>query len=176
MSEIPVLETPRLILRGHRLEDFSSAAALWADPVVTRFIGRPSTTEESWARMMRYAGHWTLQGYGFWAFVDKESGRYIGEGGVADFKRDMIWPDSVAEGEGAREVGWALSPEFHGKGIATEAMQAAVAWADRRFPAMRTICIIDPINTPSMAVAARCGYGEIGTAHYKEKDLRVFAR
>jgi len=176
MSEIPVLETPRLILRGHRIDDFPSAAALWADPVVTRFIGRPSTLEESWARLMRYAGHWTLQGYGFWAFVDKQSGRYIGEGGLADFKRDITWPETVAEGEDTREVGWALSPEFQGKGIATEAMQAAVAWADKRFSATRTICIIDPANTPSVAVAERCGYAEIGTTQYKEKDVRVLAR
>jgi RimJ/RimL family protein N-acetyltransferase len=176
MNEIPVLETPRLVLRGHHVDDFPSAAALWADPVVTRFIGRPSTIEESWARMTRYAGHWSLLNYGFWAFIDKETGRFAGEGGLADFKRDIAWPNNVAKGEDAREVGWALAPEFHGRGLATEGMQAVTAWADRRFPATRTICIIDPANTPSVAVAQRCGYAEIGATQYKEKDVLVLAR
>jgi RimJ/RimL family protein N-acetyltransferase len=36
---VPVIETERLRLRGHRLEDFPDSAALWADPLVTRFIG-----------------------------------------------------------------------------------------------------------------------------------------
>src|SRR5689334_15432931 len=46
-SEIPVIETARLRLRGHRKSDFAACAALWADPVVTRYIsGRPFTGEE----------------------------------------------------------------------------------------------------------------------------------
>ncbi len=176
MSEIPVLETPRLIMRGHRADDFSRAAAIWADPAVTRFIGHPSTWEESWARMMRYAGHWALMGYGFWAIVEKESGRLVGEGGFADFKRTIAWPGAVAEGEDEREGGWVLAPEFHGRGLATEAVQAATHWADQRFPGKQTICIIDPANMPSLAVAQRCGYAKIGTTQYKKKDIIVLAR
>jgi RimJ/RimL family protein N-acetyltransferase len=176
MIDIPVLETPRLILRGHRLEDFDSVAALWADPHITRFLGPPSTTEESWARMMRYVGHWAVMGYGFWAFIEKASGRFIGEGGIADFKRDIVWPDAVAGGEDGREVGWSLAAEFHGKGLATEAITAATAWGERRFPQRRLICIINPVNTPSVAVAGRCGFAEIGSTPYKDKEVRVFAR
>ena len=52
----PVIETQRTILRAHRLEDFDAYAAMWADPVVTRFIGgKPRTREESWMRFLRHA-------------------------------------------------------------------------------------------------------------------------
>ena len=41
--EVPVIETERLLLRGHRLDDFEALAAMWADPAVVRFIGgKPS--------------------------------------------------------------------------------------------------------------------------------------
>lgn len=34
----PKIETSRLILRGHILEDFNLIAALWADPKMVRFL------------------------------------------------------------------------------------------------------------------------------------------
>ena len=53
-STIPVLETSRLILRGHRREDFDASAAMWGDLDAARHIsGKPSTREESWARILR---------------------------------------------------------------------------------------------------------------------------
>jgi len=62
-----VIETARLRLRGHGLEDTERMAALWSDAEVTRYIGgRPQTAEESWSRLLRYAGHWRLLGFGYW--------------------------------------------------------------------------------------------------------------
>lgn len=78
----PVLETLRLRLRGHRPEDLSAAAAMWADVEITRFIGgKPFTREDVWGRILRYVGHWNWMGYGYWLVEDKESGRFIGEVG-----------------------------------------------------------------------------------------------
>jgi hypothetical protein len=37
------------------------------NPDVTRHIGgKPYTEEESWARFLRYFGHWLLLGFGYW--------------------------------------------------------------------------------------------------------------
>jgi RimJ/RimL family protein N-acetyltransferase len=36
MGQVPVIETERLKLRGHQLDDFAVYAAMWADPIVTR--------------------------------------------------------------------------------------------------------------------------------------------
>jgi RimJ/RimL family protein N-acetyltransferase len=45
-TNVPVLETERLVLRGHTLEDFPAYAAMWADPQVTKFIGGKPFSEE----------------------------------------------------------------------------------------------------------------------------------
>jgi len=72
---IPVLQTDRLILRGHGIEDFKHCAALWADPLVTRYItGTPLSREECWSRLLRNAGHWTMLGFGYWIAEEKRSG------------------------------------------------------------------------------------------------------
>ena len=87
---IPSLETERLVLRGHRLEDFSASAAMWADENVTRHIlDQPLTEEVAWSRFLRYIGHWAALGFGYWLMEEKHTGRFVGEVGFADYKRGI---------------------------------------------------------------------------------------
>ena len=169
---IPVIETERLRLRGHRLEDFEQSAALWGDPVVTRHIGgRPLTREEVWARLLRYIGHWALLGFGFWAVEEMASGEFIGEMGFAYFEREIAPPLPKVP-----EMGWILAPRAHGKGYATEAVRAALAWGDVRFHASPFVCLIDSGNVASRRVAEKCGFRELFPANYKGEQTVVFKR
>lgn len=168
----PVIETDRLRLRGHRIDDLDDSAALWGDPIVTRFIGgRPSTREETWARLLRYAGLWALLGFGYWAVEDRADGGFIGDIGFADFKRD-ISPSM----DGLLEIGWVLSPRVHGKGYATEAVAAALAWGDARFGKTPTVCIIDPDNLASIGVALKSGYSEIARTTFRGDPTIMYRR
>lgn len=167
----PELDTERLTLRAHTIGDFDDCAAMWADPSVVRYVGgKTFAREESWSRFVRYFGHWTLLGYGFWAAHDKASGRFVGEIGFADFKRDIV-PPIV----GTPEAGWVLATWAHGKGFATEAMRAALAWHDARGGA-RTVCIIDADNRASIRVAHKCGYRETVRTTYHGTPTILFER
>ena len=169
---LPVLETERLKLRGHRLEDFECSAAMWADPGVTRYIGgKPLTEEESWARLLRYAGHWALMGFGYWAAEEKSTGNFVGEVGFADNKRDL-----TPSLKGVPEIGWVLASSAHGRGYATEAVRTAVEWGDRNFQTDRTACIIAPDNLASIRVAEKCGYRKSQVATYKGHSTLMFVR
>jgi len=154
VTDAPVLETERLKLRGHRIGDLSDCVAMWSDPDVVRYtIKEPSPPQRTWMRMLGYRGHWAMLGFGYWAVQDKASGRYLGELGFADFKRSL----NISL-EGMPELGWALAPWAHGKGYATEALRAAVAWGDARFQSRPTFCIIHRDNRPSLRVAQKLGY------------------
>ena len=158
-TRAPEIETDRLILRGHRRDDFPALAAMWADPEVTRFIsGRPATEHESWMRYLRYAGHWIVMGYGFWAIIRKDTGAFIGEIGFSDFKRPIDLPV-----RGLPEAGWAFERPAHGQGFAGEALAACLAWADKvaRFPL--TTCLIEPANAASIRLAQGAGYARTST-------------
>lgn len=169
---VPILETERLVLRGHRAGDLADCLALWGDPEVTRFIGgKPSTQEEVWSRLVRYVGHWALLGFGYWVVTEKESGRFMGEVGFADFRR-VIEPSL----DGVPEIGWVIAPHGHGRGYATEAARAVVAWGERHFGPVRTACIIAPENEPSIRVAEKCGYREFSRTTYKDKPTIMFVR
>jgi len=165
-----MIRTQRLRLRRHKLEDFPSSLSLWTDPVVTRWIGgRALTEEEVWARLLRYVGHWQLFGYGFWLLEDEDG--FAGEVGFMDHRRELK-PSLV----GLPELGWVLAPRVHGRGYATEAAQAAVAWADVSLDADRTACIIHPENAQSHRVAAKCGYVEVARTTYKGSPTIVYMR
>ncbi len=169
--DVPVVETERLILRGHRLDDFRFLAAMWADPEVTRFIAPvPATAEEAWGRFLRYAGHWAMMGYGYWAVEEKASGRYIADIGFADHRRAIV---PVLDGP---EIGWVLSATEAGAGYATEAVRAAVAWGDGHFRDRRTVCIIAPDHARSIRVAEKAGYRLDGSGLYKGRETLVYAR
>jgi len=171
-TSIPVLETERLRLRAHCEGDLAACSAMWADPLVTRHTtGKPQTSEEVWARILRYVGHWALLGFGFWAVEEKASGEFVGELGFADFKRSLEPPL-----HGVPEAGWILASPFHGKGYATEAMRAVIAWGDQHFGLVRTACLIHPENVASIRLAEKFGYREYARSVYKEHDVIMFAR
>jgi RimJ/RimL family protein N-acetyltransferase len=168
--DIPILETERLKLRGHTIDDFAQSAALWADHEVTKFIGgKPLTTEETWSRFLRYAGHWSVLGFGFWVIEEKESGHFVGEAGFLDYKREMEPPF----GDGV-EAGWALAPSKHGKGYATEAATALLAWGREHFGNRQIACIIHPDHAASIRVAVKCGFRESHIATYKGGPTTIF--
>jgi len=170
--EIPQLDTPRLILRAHRLDDFPAFAAAWAEPDVVRYIGgKPSTERESWMRMLTFGGLWPALGYGYWAIEERSTGGYVGQVGLADFHREI--EPAIA---GVPEAGWVLAPAFHGKGYATEAMQAVLAWADARGLTERSVCIIDPTNAASVRVAEKCGYREFARTQFGDGDVVMLER
>ena len=169
---VPLVETERLILRGHRPDDLEASAAIWADPAVTRHIGGvPFPREAVWAKLLRYAGHWAWLGYGYWAIEEKATGALIGEVGFADGKREMEPPL-----DGMPEIGWALVPAVHGKGLGTEAVRAALAWFDARTESTRTACIIHPDNAASIRIAQRFGYSQTARTAYKDQPIIVFVR
>jgi RimJ/RimL family protein N-acetyltransferase len=168
----PILQTERLTLRVQTRDDFPPFAAMWADPVVTRFIGgAPLSEEDAWAKFLRIAGHWALLGFGFWGIFEKATGRRIGEAGILDVKRE-IEPSF----HGVPEIGWGLLPEVHGKGYATEAVAAILGWAESHFGKVRMVCIIDPQNAPSLRVAARTGFKEFARTTYKGDAIVLLER
>jgi RimJ/RimL family protein N-acetyltransferase len=172
VERVPVIETERLRLRAHRADDYATCMAIWSDPEVVRYIsGRPFTAEEVWKRLLQYAGLWSLLGYGYWAVEEKHSGRYIGDIGHGDFKRDM--QPSL---HGMLEFGWALASQSHGNGYASEAVAAVSAWSHTHLPELRVVCLISPENLRSIRVAEKAGFRLWQQVIYHDSPTLVFTR
>lgn len=153
VASAPELLTERLRLRAHEPRDLDACLRIWSDPDVVRHITTPSDRSEVWARLLRYAGHWRLLGYGYWLIERRSDGAVLGEAGLADFKRAIDAPVS-----GLPEAGWVLRPDAHGQGYASEAMSAILDWCDDILRAPRSFCLISPQNDRSIRLARKLAY------------------
>jgi ribosomal-protein-alanine N-acetyltransferase len=146
----PVIETERLVLRKLTPDDLDALAALYADPEIRRWFPdgtrtREETREElEWIIDVYYARY----GYGLWATVLKETGAFIGRCGLLPWEID---------GRTEVEVAYLLDRGHWGRGLATEAARAIADHAFATLGVDRLICLIDPGNTASRALATRLG-------------------
>jgi RimJ/RimL family protein N-acetyltransferase len=146
LSNTPVLETGRLILRAPELRDFEAYAAFYAGPR-SGFVGGPQPRDRAWRFFGHQVGHWVLRGYGTFILEPKAGGDAVG--------MVMAWQP---EGFPEREVGWVIfSAAAEGQGYAHE---AAARVRDHVFGTLgwdTAVSYIDPGNARSIALAERLG-------------------
>ncbi len=171
-TSAPRLETERLFLRAFRADDLEALATLWANDDVVRFIGgNKLSREDTWRRSLAACGQWPYTGFGYWIVELKRDRRLIGQVGFADFKREM--EPSI---EGLPELGYVLDPAVHGQGIAFEACNAALEWADANLRASSYPAIISPENGPSIRLAERLGFVREPDGTYRGEPIGLFRR
>ena len=151
MTEAPVLNTPRLILRPTAMEDFPRWAELMDDAEASRFIGGPQNAEAAWRGFMTMAGAWSLTGVAMFSVIERDTGRWMGRIGPW---QPLGWPGT--------EVGWGLHPDAQGQGYGLEAATATLDYAFDVLGWDEVIHCIDPENTPSQRLAARLGSTNLG--------------
>ena len=157
-------------MRGHTISDFAHTVELWGDAGTMEYMGgKPLSLEECWTRFLRYLGHWSLLGFGYWVVEERETGDFVGEVGFGNFKRDMEPPLRAIP-----ELGWVLAPSKQGRGYATEAARAALRWGRKHFEANDFVCLIHPDHRASIRVAAKCGFKEQHLGAYKGRPAIVF--
>lgn len=167
----PTLFTDRLVLAPYGATDLDDAAQMWADPAVTTHIGgRPFSREEVWHRVLRYLGHWNVVGYGSWTVRDRATGRYLGELGLMDSRRD-----TKPSFESIPEIGFAFAPHAQGRGYAREALAAAIAWADDQ-GLQQTVAIVAPAHDRSVKLLERMGYRHRGEISYRDRPILLLER
>lgn len=172
MSEVPCLETGRLLMRLPQREDFEEFAAMRADPVVARYTsGVPESANVSWGRFLQYRGLWGIMGFGFWVVREKLTGRFVGTIGFNEAHRGV-----TPSMDGIPEAGWVLASWCHGQGFATEGVQAACQWLDRETPYRRSLCIIAPGNAASVRVAEKIGFSFYTKTVFMNEETLMFER
>lgn len=162
------LLTARLRLRALSLEEASLAmngdrkalgARIGAD-VPTTWPGPDLTGSLPviLAEMRRQAGdeRW------LWVIIEPHAAAVIGDIGF----------HGPVTGSATVELGYVLFPEYHGRGYATEASRALLAWAAQRPGVVRVIVRIASENTPSLRVAEKLGMRETAS---DEPGYRRFA-
>jgi RimJ/RimL family protein N-acetyltransferase len=163
--------TDRLTLTPVAAGDFDDLCRLWGDPAfATTIFPAALSSEEVWFRLLRDIGHWEAVGHGNWTVRETATGDYVGGVGVLDYRRLLDPPFD------APELGWGMAPRFQGRGLAFEAVSAALAWCDDSLSAPRTVCMIAPGNAPSLALAERVGFHPYAETTYRGEPIILLER
>jgi len=144
------LATDRLRLRQWREADREPLAAMSADPAVMEFYPAPSTREESDAAIDRWRAQIAGQGWSNWAVEITQSREFIGFVGLSVPRRVLPFSPCV-------EVGWRLARPHWGKGYATEAARAALAFGFDELALEEIVSFTALVNRRSRAVMERIG-------------------
>lgn len=149
MSDIDITTT-RLLLRHWRPEDRAAFAAINADPIAMEFLPQPLAGRDSGALADRIERHFDEHGFGFWAVEAPGTAAFIGMVGLA-------WVSFPAPFAPAVEIGWRVSPKFWGRGYATEAASAALAYGFDTVGLDEIVAFTTVTNVRSRAVMERIG-------------------
>jgi RimJ/RimL family protein N-acetyltransferase len=142
--------TERLLLRRSVPEDAETIAGYRSDPEVNRYQGWERTDlqgireqiEEMATRAPGEPGGWVQL-----SVEEGETGRLVGDVGF-----------SPAEGEtGVIKIGYTMTPEVQGRGYATEAVRALIAYLFDTLGADVIRAYASAKNLPSIRVAEKAG-------------------
>src|SRR5438034_10809620 len=106
-----------------RLDDTDDLAVMQGDDRFVEVFGHRSTPERVRASVEANVETWERLGYGLWTIRDGATGELIGRGGLR--------PVTILEADEV-ELGYALRPEWWGRGLATEMSRVALHMAFER--------------------------------------------
>ena len=141
-----VVATERLLLRELELDDLDALFDVLGDPVAMRYYPAPFDRDRvaGWIEWARRSYRET--GFGLWAVIRRSDRRFLGDCGP------MLQP---IEDQLIPEVGYHIVPTEQGRGYATEAARACVAWIFANTAFDIACSLVSPENAPSRAVAAK---------------------
>jgi ribosomal-protein-alanine N-acetyltransferase len=90
--------------------------------------------------------------YGIWVLMERRSRTVVGDAG-------FLGPPGEDE---AVEIGYSVIPDRRGRGYATEAVRALVAWALAQPGVSAVVARCTPDNTPSVRLLDRAGFRRTG--------------
>ncbi len=157
-APFPNLETNRLNLRRLKSEDVDEIFVLRSNPEIMQFIPRPlmKTKEEALEFISVMDTNVNNNNVINWAITTKEDDQLIGMIGFYRMK-----PENYRA-----VVGYILSPEFHGKGIITEALEKVIQFGFEEMGLNSIEAVIDPENFGSEKVLLKNNFVKEG--HFKE--------
>jgi RimJ/RimL family protein N-acetyltransferase len=145
-----IVETERLIVRPWESGDAETLIAIFGDAETVRYLGKGYqhgfSAEQTRAMIAAMRERFAQTGLGVWPVVLKETGAVIGECGLAP----VGGSDDV-------EIAYVFSPAARGKGYASEAAAAVLAYAFETLKLARVVAFVHRGNAASIAVINRLG-------------------
>ncbi|TQR17945.1 GNAT family N-acetyltransferase [Psychrobacillus soli] len=159
-TEFPVIETKRLILREVTTDDANDMLTYLSDENVVKPMGLEpfQTVEDVWDEISWYKSIYE-EGTGIrWGITLKDSGKVIGSCGFLNKLTKHY----------RTEIGYELSKDYWGIGVASEALEAVVKYGYHHLQLERIEALIEPTNIPSQRLVEKQGFIREGLLRHYE--------
>ncbi len=158
------LTSERVGFRHWREDDLELAMALWGNPEVTRLIDArtPLQPEQVRARLAEEITRRQRHGIQYWPIFLRTTGEHLGCCGLREKQ----------PAAGVLEFGVHLRREAWGKGLASEAGRAAIAWGFRDGAARQLFAGHHPENDGSRRMLLKLGFRHTGDEFYPPTGLQ----
>jgi [ribosomal protein S5]-alanine N-acetyltransferase len=164
-----MLRTERLVLADLTLEDLHHTYAMDRDPLVMRYIGdgKPEARPfDEYSEFFRgRIGLWLSERFHVWSMREHGQDKFLGWAMLKPIKDTLHV-----------EVGYRMPQTSWGKGYATEATQAILAFAFDDLKLEEVIAVTHPDNAASQHVLQKCGLVRDGTLNYNNGGEIPFFR
>ena len=145
-----MIETNRLILRTWNANDLQPMLAINQDPKVMEYFPSIQDLEMTKNFIDKVTAHFENHGYSLYATVRKDTNEFIGFIGllITDFESHFT---------PATEIGWRLSSNHWGHGLATEGAKAVLDYAFRELNIPEIVSFTAAGNSKSIRVMQKIG-------------------
>ncbi|GAB1449274.1 GNAT family N-acetyltransferase [Bacteroidota bacterium] len=160
-------ESNRLIYRPLQEDDLDAMFELDSDPEVHRYLGnKPIVSREEAAQVIRFVQQQYRElGIGRWAIVEKETGEFVGWGGLK-----KVMESGFVEAP-YFDLGYRLLRRFWGNGYATENAFASKQYAFNQLKSNQIFACAHQNNLASNSILKKIGMHQIGEGFFEDEPL-----
>ncbi|OIV42074.1 GNAT family N-acetyltransferase [Flavobacterium johnsoniae] len=156
-------QSPRIIIREFLPQEQQTFLDLFKDNQVTRYL--PDTSPERCLEMFNeLLENYKKKNLSRWAIFDSTNNNFIG----------MCVARIFAHNINQIEIGYVLSREYWGKGIATEVCKAITQYSFVNTNTKEVVAITDLDNTGSQNVLQKAGFERLNNLVRDEEELAYF--
>ena len=160
-NEFPTIETKNLILESFTIQDADELFKIRSDDRVTKYLDRDNhkTVEESRIMIQRIIQSYKDKAGINWIIREKTSFEVVGYVGYWNLIRENV----------RAEIGYALKPEYWGKGYMSETLLKVIEFGFSEFNLHSIIGNVNPQNERSIKILEKSGFNK--EAHFREDYL-----
>ena len=153
-NSLPIITTPRLVMRWVSEDDIDALYEIFSDPEVTRYWSSAAfANREAAVTMQRKIAEDNLKDSVWkWGLALRDTNKLIG----------TVTLFNLSLSNGRAEIGYAMARAYWGKGYMNEALKAMIVHAFDVVKLRRLEADVDPRNTGSVRTLERLGFQREG--------------
>lgn len=160
-KEFPNIETKNLILKSFTIQDAEELFKIRSDDRVTKYLDRDNhkTVDESKTMIQAIIQSYKDKAGITWIIREKASFEVLGYAGFWNLVRENV----------RAEIGYALKPEYWGKGYMSETLLKVIEFGFNEFKLHSIVGNVNPENKRSIKLLEKLGFKK--EAHFREDYL-----